>query len=855
MPSVDLHLLRRLLWHHLQSLDLRFPERSCEVEFQRFFGKHLARNASCCAVFAVSVLFTSIVQPLKREMGGGLNEFEWDLSDPRTVFFCVKMSGILWLTVVMLIGYAYVRLGRLQTLNWETTSVICGCITMVASMSPWHVARFCGREPEQVWQHFDATGGAFLHALASQTVIAVFSLVLPIRCCMLWICQAWGCGLVICLIGITGFPNTDCLKEFFCMFVSLAVLSFIGSMCHEKRVRREWSNELEANGAMSLMLEAQGSKIRNASSLANSMEAVAQAMCDIVVKLEKNVHICSTSSAQETFFGKDMRNRSFKNVVDPRDAARFGAVINQVDMDSLPHHLPVTLRIRSKKQEASLVVVCTGLEEPRYLVGVRCEQQDEKRLRSLVTASKPSASSLGRGYLAPADDVALPSQAVSPAPVPGFLCPQSWETSRSNSPQRMISEPAMSSSMAPRQVDPLPHVAPTGANTFSFFNEATRQHILRQQLNVESSDDGHSLLSFKSLPGGLDEALVSGGVWKPCPGGELGLGTYTRVALVGRGGQGTVSHVRDENGQDFALKRIGLPGRFWQTDFPARLRAADREVRLLKSLAWASEVVVQLHECWLTSDHMCAIIVMEWMPKSLETVVQERHTNSGLVFAKDVCRWLVHMAYGIAAIHSAGWIHRDVKTSNMLTDEDGRVCKISDLGLGRQLCTVEKGHTMDAIPNTVLEELEESVDSQSLCSVKSGYTELEFRGTTLYMSPEAKAAGGHYGKASDIFGIGCVLLEILIGQDKFQAAAENGISERVAQAALEAHEPSAHALSLSLDSNGNILRAHLKDLCLQLVTKNWQDRPTTSSIIAKEFLRPFATELRQKAPALLRVLD
>ena len=82
-------------------------------------------------------------------------------------------------------------------------------------------------------------------------------------------------------------------------------------------------------------------------------------------------------------------------------------------------------------------------------------------------------------------------------------------------------------------------------------------------------------------------------------------------------------------------------------------------------------------------------------------------------------------------------------------DEHGKVCKLADMGIGRPMQTV-----------TDYDSLSEAG------SILSGYTEK--RGTTSYMSPEAKAEGGHYGQPTDIYSLGCVLsmFESLVIQNR-----------------------------------------------------------------------------------------
>merc|ERR1719482_225065 len=166
--------------------------------------------------------------------------------------------------------------------------------------------------------------------------------------------------------------------------------------------------------------------------------------------------------------------------------------------------------------------------------------------------------------------------------------------------------------------------------------------------------------------------------------------------------------------------------------------------------------------------------------------------------------WFVQIAFAIAAIHSIGWIHRDIKTNNILLSEDEQCCKVADLGIGRP--------THNGLEDDAATEVE---------SVKTSYT--ENRGTPAYMSPEALAKGGHYSKPVDVFGLGCILLEMIVGRNSFLKAAENGIGVQIASALFEATD-----VAQRMNSEGNGLGRSLMALDLKMLTEIAEDRPTAA---------------------------
>jgi serine/threonine protein kinase len=60
--------------------------------------------------------------------------------------------------------------------------------------------------------------------------------------------------------------------------------------------------------------------------------------------------------------------------------------------------------------------------------------------------------------------------------------------------------------------------------------------------------------------------------------------------------------------------------------------------------------------------------------------------SRGHIAVRELLKIVVQPADGIAAAHSLGIVHRDLKTENMMLASDGRV-KILDFGLARQTVT------------------------------------------------------------------------------------------------------------------------------------------------------------------------
>ncbi len=202
------------------------------------------------------------------------------------------------------------------------------------------------------------------------------------------------------------------------------------------------------------------------------------------------------------------------------------------------------------------------------------------------------------------------------------------------------------------------------------------------------------------------------------------IGRYEIRELLGIGGQAVVYKCFDPELQRFvAVKHISTH----LINDAGYLDQIRQNIRNLASLGSKSEAIVDVYDIIDNTDGL--FYVMEFVEgDTLETLLRQA---DGPVENKAVLLILFRLAAALHDIHSAGIVHRDMKPSNIILTEGLRP-KIIDFGVA----TLAGG---DA--------------SMPLA-------------TTKYIAPEIYAGGTIDGRA-DLYAVGFMAYEMLIGREKF----------------------------------------------------------------------------------------
>ena len=266
---------------------------------------------------------------------------------------------------------------------------------------------------------------------------------------------------------------------------------------------------------------------------------------------------------------------------------------------------------------------------------------------------------------------------------------------------------------------------------------------------------------------------------------EMELDDYELLKEIGRGGQGIVYRARQKSlNRTVALKIIGV-GR-WATE--AHLKRFRLEAEAAASLN--HPFIIPIHEIRERGGYRYfSMNLVEG--GQLDEIVKREPMR-----VRRAAELIAKLARTVHYAHEHGIVHRDIKPGNVLLDPEGEP-HLTDFGLAR------------------LVESESTVTRTTDCL-----------GTPSYMAPEQARGSSEVTKATDIYGLGAVLYQLLTGRPPFVGAT----SYETVRLLLETEPRQPRLLNPKVDRD-------LSVICMKCLEKEPQCRYSSALSLAEDLER------------------
>jgi formylglycine-generating enzyme required for sulfatase activity len=214
---------------------------------------------------------------------------------------------------------------------------------------------------------------------------------------------------------------------------------------------------------------------------------------------------------------------------------------------------------------------------------------------------------------------------------------------------------------------------------------------------------------------------------------------YRRLRRIGAGGMGLVYEAEHAQLKRTVALKLLRPTVAENAEFKSRFLRESKAMAAVQH-----ENVVAIFDAGEASGYL--YMALEFVPGGdLAKLLKRRHTLE----AREAIDIITACARGLAAIHAAGLVHRDIKPQNIFLDRNLKP-KIGDLGLARA------ADGEDRMTNT-------------------GTT----WGTPAYMSPEQIRGIADIDIRSDIHALGATLYTLLTGAEPYAGATSFIITHKV----------------------------------------------------------------------------
>jgi serine/threonine-protein kinase len=298
-----------------------------------------------------------------------------------------------------------------------------------------------------------------------------------------------------------------------------------------------------------------------------------------------------------------------------------------------------------------------------------------------------------------------------------------------------------------------------------------------------AASEAATLLHVTTVPGMPDLSAV---------GQNFGsVGDYEILEEIARGGMGVVYKARQRKANRLVALKMILSG---------QMASADERERFLREAELAANLdhqhIVPIYE--VAERHGCPFFSMKLIEgESLSQQIKARKRSGAWHDPQAAARLMTTIARALQYAHERGFLHCDLKPSNILIDREGRPY-VTDFGLAKR------------------------ASEDSAVSLSGA-----IMGTPSYMAPEqANGSRKALRPTTDVYGLGAIFYELLTGLPPLRAAT---VPETVV-AVLERDPLPPRDLRPEVPNE-------LETICLKCLEKSPQDRYASAGALADELDR------------------
>ena len=264
---------------------------------------------------------------------------------------------------------------------------------------------------------------------------------------------------------------------------------------------------------------------------------------------------------------------------------------------------------------------------------------------------------------------------------------------------------------------------------------------------------------------------------------------------IGKGSYATVYRALDTSSDRFVALKIPFEG---PPNSSAR-QQLQREMRALYDLDHPN--IVSVLDAAVNEEH-CYLAMEIVTGPDLKELTGNPH---------EAAKACYDIAQGLEHLHLKGFIHRDVKPGNILIDKDG-TAQLSDFGCSKHIF------------------------------VENDFSEMQYiKGTPRYMSPEQAMPGIKLDPSTDIYSLGIVLYQLLIGETPDSDASEDQIQELIRKRG-----------RLNPKDLNPLIPDSINNICRKCLEPNKKDRYESAGHLARdlrEFLHTGSVDVKLNPPA------